>query len=62
MSTPTKNLRNSTRKYKVSKDREIWLEVLSDYPSEGEEERLWHCLHGRAYGINCKKCERDDDE
>ncbi len=46
----------------MSKDREIWLEVLSDYPSEGEEERLWHCLHGRAYGINCKKCERDDDE
>lgn len=41
--------------------KEVWLEALSDYPSEGEEERLWHCLHGRAYGINCKKCEREDD-
>lgn len=42
--------------------KEVWLEVLSDYPSEGEEERLWHCLHGKAYGIRCKKCERDDDD
>ena len=53
-------MENAAHIHKMKK--EVWLEALSDYPSEGEEERLWHCLHGRAYGINCKKCERDDDD
>lgn len=25
------------------------------------EDRLWFCMHGKAYGIRCSRCEDDDE-
>lgn len=27
-----------------------------------EEEPLWYCYHGRAYGIKCRRCDEEDDD
>ena len=36
-------------------------EHTDEYGWEDEnEERLWYCFHGRAYGIRCKPCAEDD--
>lgn len=33
-----------------------------DYGWEDEnEDRLWYCEHGKAYGIRCRRCDEDDD-
>lgn len=48
-------------------DKHPWHEFMSaegseEYAWEDEnEERLWYCAHGRAYGIRCKRCDEDDD-
>ena len=26
-----------------------------------DDERLWFCLHNKAYAMNCRKCELDED-
>lgn len=38
-------------------------EIQSDeYAWEDEnEERVWYCQHGKAYGIRCKPCEEEDE-
>lgn len=42
--------------------KNAWLEFMADYDWEDEnEERLWYCAHGKAYGIRCKKCEEEDE-
>lgn len=37
-------------------------QTADDYSWEDEnEDRVWYCLHGRAYGVNCRRCDEEDD-
>lgn len=49
-------------------NRDAWDEYLSSQERADEykwadenEQRLWYCEHGKAYGIRCKRCEESDD-
>lgn len=43
--------------------KEKWLVQSEDeYQWEDEnEDRLWYCTHGKAYGIKCRPCEEEED-
>jgi len=50
----------------MTEPKKSWSELNKEWADEyawedNNEERLWYCAHGKAYGIRCKKCEEEDD-